>query len=177
MTGRRLAVAAVATVLAAAVLLGTPWSLGLFSSTSANPGNLTTAGHMSQANTAGNAAIMTDLDMIPGDEVRGRASVRNVGDAAGDFRLRVTDVRDVPGPKGGLLSKRLRLEVVDTRRWRPVYRGTIDSLDVALGTWRPGEARTYRFRVWFPRWRPRTDNLYQRSRVSVTFEWTAVQEH
>ena len=177
MTGRRLALAAVAlALLVAAALAGATVSLGLFSSTSANPGNLTTAGHMSQVNSAHNEAIMTALDLIPGEGVEGRATVRNVGDARGEFRLAVADLRDLPGPRGGLLSKRLRLQVVDTTRWRrPVYRGPLDGLDVSLGTWSPGETHSYRFRVWFPVWRPRTDNLYQRSAVTVTFEWNAVQ--
>ena len=162
-------------LLVVAGLVGIGWSLGLFSASSPNPENTVSAGSMSQVNSADGAAIMGASDMVPGDVVEGSVTIENVGDASGDFTLTSKGVSGTPGPNGGSLTGRLRLEVRDEDSQTLLYSGRLDSLDVDLGTWAPGEVRHYGFDVVFPEGTDVDDNKYQLSRVSATFEWRAVQ--
>ena len=164
-------------LLVVALVVGVSWTFGLFSSSTANPKNTISAGSMSQDNSADNTAIMGAGDMLPGDRVEGSATIENVGDAEGRFTLRVKEVDDRPGPSGGALSSWLRLTVYDEAQSEAIWSGTLDQLDVDLGTWSPGESRSYRFVVTFPQAGTAVDNTYQRSRVTAAFEWHAVQAH
>jgi hypothetical protein len=160
-------------LLVLALAVGVSSSLGVFTSSSPNPGNVVTSGSMSQTNTADNAAIMGASGMVPGDSVEGTASVTNEGDARGEFTLTVDDIDDRPGPAGGKLSAALRLRVTDTGSGDTVYTGPLRGLDASLGTWQPDEARSYRLVVTFPDGSGNDD--YQGSAVTVTFVWQAVQ--
>jgi spore coat-associated protein N len=164
-------------LLVVALAVGVTWSAGLLSSASANPRNVVAAGSMSQVNSADNAAIMGAVDLLPGDTVEGTVTIRNAGDAQGDFVLTVQDVVDDPGPAGGTLSATLHLRVIDTGSGRRVYDGQFDELDISLGTWLPDEERTYRFVVSFPESASGTDDDYQFSKFTATFEWNAIQSH
>lgn len=162
-------------LLVVALAVGVSWSLGLFTASGANPRNVVSSGSMRQVNSADNAAIMGAVDVVPGDTVEGSVSIRNAGDARGDFALTVEDLEDRPGPGGGVLSSRLRLEVVEDGSGEPVYAGPLDGLDADLGTWEPEEERTYGFVVRLPNGNPGSDDVFQGSSVTVTFEWNAVQ--
>jgi len=162
-------------LLVVAVLVGVSWTFGVFTSTSANARNTVTAGSMTQDNTAGNAAIMQAAGMVPGDVVTGSATIVNVGDTSGDFSLRVKGVTDTPGPNGGALSSRLTVAVYDTSSASPLWSGPLRDLQVGLGTWQPGEERTYRFEVTLPQGEASVDNTFQRSSTTATFEWNATQ--
>lgn len=172
-TARRWILALV--LLLVAVLVGTTWTLGAFSASSANPHNMVSSGTMSQDSTADNTAFMKAADMVPGSRVEGSVTIGNAGDASGDFRLTVEDLEDVPGPGGGELSGRLQLTVSDTRLRRPVYVGPLEGLDVSLGTWAPDEERTYDFEVRLPDDVAQVDNAFQASSVTATFVWSAIQ--
>lgn len=163
------------TLLVVALLVGSSWTLGLFSSRSANLENVVSAGSMTQDSTADNTAIMSASDIVPGSVVTGTVTIRNVGDASGDFTLNVEDIEDDPGKRGGKLSSRLKLKVFDADVTRPVYSGRLNGLHVSLGTWRPDEQRTYDFEVRMPNQRASADNPYQGSSVTATFVWSAVQ--
>jgi hypothetical protein len=156
-------------------LVGTSLSYGVFSDSTANAQNVVSAGSMTQTNTAENEAIMGANDLVPGDSVEGTATIKNVGDASGDFSLLVTNLQDVPGPSGGKLSARLNLKVFEVGVSLPIYNGTIDKLHEDLGTWAPDEQRSYRFVVTFPEGTDAADNPAQKSKVTATFEWQAVQ--
>ena len=162
-------------LLVVAVAVGVSWTLGAFDSSSANPRNTVSAGSMSQDNSSDNSAIMAATDLVPGDVVDGTATIRNVGDAHGEFTLSVKDVEDDPGPAGGALSSWLRVKVFDEDIDQPIWSGPLDALDVDLGTWSPDESHSYRFEITFPQAGASVDNRYQESRVTVTFEWNAVQ--
>ena len=158
-------------VIAGAV--GASVTLGLFGSSSANPRNVVSAGSMSQVNSAGNAAIMSAQGLVPGERVEGEATIQNAGDARGDFRLLATDVEDDPGSGGGLLSERLVLRVEDADVGEQVYEGPLGELDADLGTWAPEETHRYVFVVTFPA--HADDDAFQRSTLTATFVWDAVQ--
>lgn len=162
-------------LLVVAVAVGASWTLGAFSSESANPRNVATAGSMRQVNSAEDAAFMGATDMVPGSVVEGSVTIGNEGDASGVFTLVVEDVVDEPGPQGGRLSTRLRLTVTDSKGGDVVYDGSLGALDVSLGTWAPGEERTYVFRVRLPDQSAGADNAYQGSKVTAAFVWQAVQ--
>lgn len=156
-------------------LVGTSLSYGLFSDSAANAQNVVSAGSMTQTNTAENGAIMGATGLVPGESVEGTATIKNVGDASGDFTLLATNLQDVPGPNGGKLSARLNLKVFQTGVSLPIFNGPIDQLRENLGTWAPEEERSYRFVVTFPDGSAATDNPAQKSTFTVTFEWNAVQ--
>lgn len=173
---RSMAVSLLALVLlAVALAVGVTWTLGVFSSSTANPGSLVASGTMTQANSAGDAAFMTARDLVPGSRAEGTVELTNVGDSAGDFRLTVADLADDPGPGGGKLSGRLRLTVTDSGADDPVYRGRLDGLDVSLGRWEAGEEHAFTFVVVLPEPGDGNDDAYQRSAVTATFVWDAVQ--
>ncbi len=162
-------------LLLVATLVGASWTLGVFTSTSANPKNTVSAGSMTQDNSADDTAIMKASGMVPGDVVKGSATIENVGEASGDFTLRVKDVTDQVGPDGGVLSSWLHLDVYDEDQAEAIWSGALGELDVDLGTWTPGEERTYRFEVTLPEQGASVDNAFQRSKATASFEWNAVQ--
>jgi hypothetical protein len=164
-------------LLVVALLVGANWSYGLFSDSTTNPRNVVSAGSMSQTNTADNAAIMGATSLVPGDVIVGTATIVNEGGARGDFTLNVTDVKDEPGAGGGQLSTRLTVKVFDLDLAAPVYNGPLVGLDVSLGTWEVNEERSYRVEVRFPGQPGSADNPFQRSKVTATFEWNAIQAH
>lgn len=165
-------------LLVVATVVGASWTYGVFTSSSANPHNVVTAGSMTQSNSADNAAIMGTDDMVPGDVVEGVATIQNVGGARGDFALTVTQVVDTPGPHGGDLSDRLVLEVYEDDGAQPIYDGPLPDLDEDLGTWAIDEERDYRFVVTFRGTSGgAADNAFQGSSVTATFTWHAVQSH
>jgi hypothetical protein len=162
-------------LLVVAVLVGVTWTLGLFTSSAPNPKNTVSAGSMSQDNSADDSAIMGAGDLLPGDSVEGSATIENVGDARGDFTLRVKDIEDEPGPNGGALSSWLALKVFEGTE--VIWSGPLGKLQANLGTWSPGESHTYTFEITFPSAGTSVDDAYQGSRVTATFEWHAVQAH
>lgn len=162
-------------LLLVAVLVGTSWTLGVFSSSAANPRNVVTSGSMSQHNSAQDSAIMRVTGMVPGTTDEGSATIENVGDAAGHFTLRATEVTDDPGPNGGELSSWLTLSVYGADRDDPLWTGPLADLYLDLGPWEPGEVRTFHFEVEMPEAGAATDNRYQRSQATATYEWDAVQ--
>jgi hypothetical protein len=161
-------------LLLVAVAVAVSYTYGLFTSSSANPSNLLTAGSMTQASTADDKAILVGQDLVPGQSTSGSASITNVGDASGDFTLSGEDLTDVPGPNGGKLSTVLTLRVVESPGGKVVYSGDLargfDS--VSLGTWKPDEKRTYDITVTLP---AGAGNSYQGSEATLTFAWDATQ--
>lgn len=125
------------------------------------------------------AAILTAGSMKPGDSVQGDVKITNSGSRA-SIRLSESHLTDQLGVFGGALSGRIQLTVQDLAHpAAPVYQGPLSSLpQVALGSFAPGEARNYRFTATLPNAGPAPspttgDNLYQGSRMSVEFDWTA----
>jgi hypothetical protein len=162
-------------LLVVALAIGVGWSFGLFTASSPNPENTVSAGSMSQVNSADDAAIMSGSDMVPGDVIKGSATIENVGDASGDFTLTSKDVTGAAGPNGGKLVSRLRLVVRNESTLKALYTGRLDQLDLDLGRWAPGESRSYAFEVSFPEGTDADDNKYQLAKVTATFQWHAVQ--
>jgi spore coat-associated protein N len=168
----RLVAALFALMLAAAMAVG---SGANFNSTSANPGNIVTAGNLSHSNSKPGAAILTVDKMKPGDSQNGTAEIANDGDIAGNFSV-ASSVTDNAGGKGGKLSTMLDLKVEDiTNAGNPVstYNGKLAGFaSTALGKWTAGEKHTYRFTVSWPGNNSSdVDNTFMGSKVTADFKW------
>jgi PASTA domain-containing protein/Big-like domain-containing protein len=135
-------------------------------------------GSLTLSNTKEGAAILSLPGMRPGDSVTDTVTLGNTGTLPGDLSLATSNLVDIPGPGGGVLSGKLDLRVRDvTNAGSPVtvYTGKIDALTpVALGTIAAGDSRVYEFRVDFPDVGSGAENAYQGSGLSVEFDWTAV---
>ena len=174
---------------AAAVVAG---SLGVFTSSSANANNEVSSGVLSQSNSGeANEAILTALDMLPGETRTGTVTIKNTGTTTGVFTLSDSALVDTPGPHGGQLSTILNLTVKDDTRNVMLYNGKFNAFPSApssvalpgIGTgatnWQPDEEHTFTFSVTFPEGgqpsSPTTgDNAYQGSKVTVTYNWDAI---
>jgi hypothetical protein len=158
---------------------GIAFSQASFTATSANPGATFTSGVLSHLNSRSGSAILTAAGMRPGQSRQGTVRITNTGTLAGDFSLSATDIADTPGPNGGPLSDVLRLRIDRTTAAAyTVYDGLLKGMpEIALGTWDPRRAVTFRYTVTFPDGGAASsategDNLYQRSRTSVRYLWT-----
>lgn len=164
---------------AAATVVG---SGAIFTSTSANPANVFTAGILTHSNSKSGTAILTASLMKPGDSSQGSVTIKNTGNLEGTFSLTTSNLTDTPGANGGNLSEVLQLTIVDTTTSQTLYSGPIDSVGtVDAGNYEPDDEHTYQFTVTFPDsglpGTPTTgDNLYQGSSMSIDFNWTAVQQ-
>jgi hypothetical protein len=134
------------------------------------------------AQTAANHALIRLRNAKPGERAEGTTTVWVRGTQA-EVSVRVANPQDRPGRNGGKLIASGRLWI-DIRcghppcGWQP-YRGPMSQMGTySLGTWRAGQHRTYRIRVWFRRTgRPRSnkagDNAFQGSRATFGLVWSA----
>ena len=145
---------------------------------------VSSSGSIEHTNSRDGMPIFTASDVGPGTLVEGDVKIANTGGGSGYFSLSQADLTDVPGPNGGILSQKLRLEIVDrTDRSKPVtvYRGPFARLGVRpLGFIAEGAERDYRFTAMIPdSGSPASpvsgDNALKGSSASARFVWSAVQ--
>jgi hypothetical protein len=134
------------------------------------------------ANSRAGQAIFGATGMRPGEGVSGTVRIGNDGGAPGAFSVRRGSLQDVPGPRGGLLSARVNLvllDVTDVQHPVTIYAGPPAGFQaIALGTLAPGKHRDYLFAATLPdSGVPGSavtgDNLFQGSALSLGFEWRA----
>lgn len=163
--------------LAAAVTVG---SGADFTSSTANPSNVFTAGTLSHSNSKSGAAILTATNMRPGDTANGTVDIQNTGTLSGAFSLSKTVTADSTPSFAG------KLTVVVTDNGDPacvvacpaastVYSGTVAAMGARpLGTFAAGATHRYSFVVTFPDGGANgADNAYQAASTTVTYSWTA----
>ena len=147
-----------------------------FNSTSANPGNVVTAGNLMHSNGKDGDPVLTVDLLKPGETRSGTVSITNTGDIDGVFSIAKTVVSDSTAPANPFASK-LRLRVEDLTAGGPaLYDGVLGSMGtVAAGTLAPGAAHTYRFTVEFPDGGANgADNAYKGASLEADFDWEAV---
>jgi spore coat-associated protein N len=178
---RKLMGALLMLVVAAGLAVGSGAS---FTSQSASPGNMITAGALTVNNdkkdNGTEAAILHADNMKPGDTVTGTVTVSNTGNVDGDFGLSMA-APSLSGT-GSDLSDRLHLKVEaldasDNVTGTPISETVISGVGtspVSLGTWAGNTNHKYRFTVTWPTGLT-GDNAYMSSGVSMDFTWSATQ--
>jgi len=162
-------------LLAVSVVIG---SGANFTSTSANPGNVFTAGNLSHLNSKDGAYILRAYLMQPGNTVTGSVTLTNDGDIPGNFSFAKVMGTNVLGTSGGDFRTKLDLTIKEglTTIWTGKIGDTIPAANMDLGTWAPAATHTYDFTVTFPDGGSGgADNAYKKASIAVEFDWTAVQ--
>lgn len=123
-------------------------------------------------------SIFAASGIAPGEATTGTVAIEDTGSAPVALTLRRGELVDDPGLGGGLLSSRLRLNVVDVTRPtapRTVYAGPLDSMpERPAGTVAGGEARTYEFTAALPGGgEPGFQNAVQGASTTVAYSWVA----
>ncbi len=180
---RRVMVIATLAILVLAALVASSAS---FTSSSANPGNIFTAGTLKSTSTG---AVMHLTGLKPDNNwiTAGTVTVTNTGDIDGAFTLAGVVTDDASGTgHSGKLSDVLRIRVHAASQADPntyVYNGNVAGLaaGVAAGTILGGGTHNdvYTFQVEFPNgttsYLPDAgDNIYQGASLTMTFDWTAI---
>lgn len=184
MTSRLLAAPLLAALLigafaAAALAVAGRLPLSLRSERPASARAAAVSGSLSHSNSRDGQAILSASGMRPGSQVSGDVTIANDGDIAGAFRLSRPGIDEQPGIGGGTLSTRLLLQVLDvTSATAPltVWAGGLGAFTtVDLGTFTPGQARTYRLVATFPEGGP-ADNAWAGATSTVRFDWTSMAD-
>lgn len=135
-------------------------------------------------NSRENSAVLEAGNIAPGDSRSATVTITNRDGSPASFSLTKYGLRERPGRGGGKLSDRLELRVEEvTHQPFPanLYSGALDSMpSQALGTFKPGESRTYRFTVTFSDHRTSrppnlADNAYMGGSLSLGFHWRSSQ--
>ncbi len=155
-----------------------------FTSTSANGGNIVTAGNLTHSNTKAPGAILDVTGLKPGQSDTGTVDITNTGDVDGVFSLSKSGILN--SDTGNPLSAKLDLLIEDLgdpsapTAAVEKYNSKLGAMGViGLGTWASDEAHRYRFTVTFPDGgtpsSPTTgDNAYKGDNVTVTYNWESV---
>lgn len=145
-----------------------------FNSTSANAGNVVTAGNLQHTNTG---ALLNVSKIKPGEtKSAGSVTIENTGDIDGVFTVAKTVISDSTAPANPFAGK-LRLKITDTSDGSIVYDGVLSAMGASpAGTIAPGDTRTYDFDVNFPNTAGPNggDNVYKQASVEVDYAWEAV---
>ncbi len=152
-----------------------------FTATSANAGNIVTAGTLSHGNSQSGAILSVD-NLMPGDSAVGTVTLSNTGDGAGVFSLTKSNVAN--SDPAHPFSEKLDLLVQDVSDATPVtmYSGKLGAMGVRpAGTIAAGSSREYRFTVTFPdgglpSGPDAGDNLYKNDSVTVDYNWESVSQ-
>ncbi len=157
-----------------------------FTSTSANVGNIVTAGTLEHTNTTPNAdhTILKVEDLMPGDDASGTVTLKNTGDGDGLLTLAKSNLWN--SDAGLPFSSKLDLVVQDvTNPASPVikYDGKLGAMGTLnnLGTVAPGAEKTYQFIVEFPDGGQPADafsgdNRYKNASTTVDYNWEMVSQ-
>ena len=157
-----------------------------FTSTSANVGNIVTAGTLEHTNTTPNAdhTILKVQDLMPGDDAQGTVTLKNTGDGDGLLTLAKSNLWN--SDSGLPFSSKLDLVVQDvTNPASPVikYDGKLGAMGTLnnLGTVAPGAEKTYQFIVEFPDGGQPADafsgdNRYKNASTTVDYNWEMVSQ-
>jgi hypothetical protein len=160
-----------------ALLLAATMAVGSganFNSTSANPGNVVTAGNLMHLNGKSGLPVLTVNRLRPGQSSSGTVTITNTGDIDGVFTIAKSVSVDSTAPANPFAAK-LNLKVEDTTDSTTLYDGPLSAMGtVAAGTLNAAEAHVYTFTVTFPSGTPAQDNPFKGATLTAAFDWEAV---
>jgi spore coat-associated protein N len=153
-----------------------------FTSTSANVGNIVTAGNLSHSNTANPDGTILRVDnLMPDDSATGTVTLANTGDGPGLLTLSKSALAN-SNPALPFSSK-LDLTVVDpSDPTNPIYQGKLGDMGPQdMGSVAAGASRTFEFTVHFPDGgKPANatsgDNRYKDASTTVNYDWELVSQ-
>lgn len=153
-----------------------------FTATSANPGNVFTAGTLTATSTG---ATMSVTGLKPDDAwvSAGSITVTNTGNLTGAFSMVAAVTGNTPGTgHTAHLSDALNIKIHDhaAAAGTDVYSGAVKSLPASftLGNWTGGASHQYDISVQFPNGgtpggADLGDNMYQGGSMTMSFTWNA----
>ena len=131
-------------------------------------------GSLSISNSKAGSAVLSASNMRPGSRASGSVTITNTGSVRGDFSLSPEALAETPGRGGGVLSAALQLSISDISTPSTaigVYAGPLGSMPtLALGSFQPGESRTYLFTTELP---VNAAASLQGGTVTVAYRWNA----
>jgi spore coat-associated protein N len=168
-------------VLAATALVASSAS---FTASSANAGNIFTAGSLGISNVTGkapSAVILSTGNMRPGDIVEGTVTLSNTGNVPGGFTLTKSALTGnaALAAKLGLVIQEIDVATganIGAAKYNNKLDGAISAL--SLGTWAGGETHKYKFTVTWPN-SPRDDagdTALMGASSSYDFTWMATAD-
>lgn len=183
MVGRRrtmVLVTMAVVVLAAALAIG---SAASFTASSANPGNVFTAGALSIGNYKADWAtdnegqtlvgLVNADNMAPGDTVTGSAYIENTGTVSGTFSL---SGQVTAGDAAFAHYLRLTVKMDGTTIVNDQPLDTAITTPVSLGSWDAGDQHEFTFEVTFPDGGAGADNAYMGKSCTLGVAWNAVSD-
>ena len=144
-----------------------------FNSTSANVGNIVTAGNLKHTNTG----ALANVSKIKPGETRalGTVTLSNTGDLTGPLSLANTVTNDstAGAPINKPFADKLKIKLVDQGTGSTVYNDLVSSMGtLALGPLAAGASRTYAVSVEFPDGGGSgADNDYKAATLTVDLNW------
>jgi spore coat-associated protein N len=155
-----------------------------FTSTSANAGNVVTAGNLTHGNSEAGAVLTVDK-LVPGESQSGTVDIENTGDVDGVFTLSKSNLVDSDAAlpfsaKLDLVVEDLGDPTANNLTGPVVYTGKLGAMGAQpLGTWIPTAAHRYKFEVTFPDGGAPLgpalgDNRYKQASTTVDFNWESV---
>ena len=157
-----------------------------FTSTSANVGNIVTAGTLEHSNTPDNpdGTILNIQDLMPGESESGYVTLENTGDGDGLLTLEKSNLVNTPASPA--FSNKLDLIVRDvTNPLAPVvkYTGKLGAMPqlTNLGVVGASDEKRYQFTVTFPDGgvpasATSGDNRFKNAQTTVDYNWELVSQ-
>ena len=151
-----------------------------FNSTSANPGNVVTAGNLLHTNSKSGSPILTADKLKPGESRSGNVTITNTGDIDGVFSVARTITNDSTGAltPSNPFAAHLNLKIENLTAGGPaLYDGLLSAMNSAVGSdvIAPTVANTYRFTVTFvDGGTGGADNAFKQATVTARFDWEAI---
>jgi|1186.fasta_scaffold88351_2 spore coat-associated protein N len=151
-----------------------------FNSTSANPGNVVTAGNLSHINGKDGQFLLTASKLKPGESQSGTVTMKNDGDIDGVFSVARTITQDTTGAltPSNPFAAHLNLKIEDTTTGgAALYDDLLSTMSGPKGAVviAPGATHTFKFTVTFNDGGANgADNAFKAAQVKTTFNWEAV---
>ena len=146
-----------------------------FTSKSANPGNVFTAGTLSHVNSKDGQVVLSAANLRPGQSLNGSLTITGGGDFSARYTISKVSLTDTPATPA--LSAALTLTIDDMTTGVAVqeWSGAASTFSsVTVDTIAPGATRTYRFTLTYP-----TANAVpalQGASMTLRLQFTGVQQ-